>query len=181
MDEKSTTIIENYDKCLNLIGALKNQINHDEVDAAEVCGELVNSYNIYFDSFRHLPLLWNHLLVSRISQLLLLAKNCYPDHESSTLTLTLAHWSAQHATLAEKLREHFSSVETSLKWSSPTIPLDALIGTLNENAKCTAEQIPTAVTAIMHDYCYIDPFSFDDAELIKVKLVALGEIEKIKT
>lgn len=199
MNEKSIALITNYDKCLEIVKKLKDQVNHDEVDAEEVCAELVRRCNLDLESFQQLPLLWNHLFVSRTSQLLLLARNCYFDE-----SLALAYWSEQHAIFAEKLRQHFLGTRTTLsdlakpigsislvsssidpvkpvgtinlleptdqKLFSPTISLDELIVILNENAKRAIEQIPTAVTAIMHEYCYLDPFYINDVEFVKMKL-----------
>lgn len=57
--------------------------------------------------------------------------------------------------------------------TEPAVPLDALIVTLNENTKCVSERIPTAVTSIIHDYCFIDLFNLNDAEFVKAKIISM--------
>lgn len=200
MNEKSIVVISNFDKCLEMVKKLKNQVDHDQVNPAAVCADLVRLYIRDIEDFKQLPLLWNHLFVSQISQLLVLAKKChhYPGHDPSILVLE--HWPA-YQTVVDQLRQHFlrptlvmnsidsaeniDLVETSetietidLKLHSPTISLTDFIATLSANAKCQAEQIPTALTAIMHDYCFIDPFNPDDAEFVKSKLLYFLLINK---
>lgn len=182
MDEKSILVVTNYDECLEIVKMFGDQLHHDQVNAAAVCDQLLYLYRINFETFKRLPLLWNHFFIARIHQLLVLAKNCYSTSTSDDPP-SLPHWLfTNYTTLTENLHEHFSKPtsatsnadwidSTDSKLFSPTVPLYALIATLNGNAKCAAEQIPTALSSIMHDYCYLDPFSFDDAEFIKMKLV----------
>lgn len=91
--------------------------------------------------------------------------------------------------LIEQLREHFhkrtvaadptDKVSTTklsdkgLKYLESIISQAELTSIFNENAKCAAEQIPTALTAIIREYCCSDPFDFDDMDTIMAKVVQL--------
>lgn len=188
LDEKSLAILQNFDKCLSRATMLADQVHNDEVDALAVCVKLVHGFVTKLANFKMLPLLWGHLFVSHIYQLLFLAKDCchtsdanksFGEHRS------FAFWFDKHAASTAELREHFSSstkfanlVESRI--FSPAVPLDALIATLKEEAKCAAQQIPTAVTSIVHEYCHFDPFNLNDAELLKMKFIASDKVDKIK-
>lgn len=177
-DEKSFTIVQSFDKCLGIATGLTDQMNNDGADPIKVCTELVSRFSSALENFKELPLLWNHLFISHVYQLLLLAKeSCRTSDEHADLTLCLSH----HAKLAAQLREHFSNYTAnstnstnlvhlaSSKLFQPIVALDALVATLKEEAKCAAQQIPVAVTAIVHEYCHLDPFNLNDFEFIKVK------------
>lgn len=180
-EEKSIAILENFDKCLDLATEFTDQVHNDKVDVTDVCARLLDGFVSALKNFKMLPLLWNHLFVFHTYQLLLLAKDCC---RASYEYGTLAFWSNRHADCTAELGEHFSNQSTS--WStlasstastnlahlassklfSPTVPLDALITTLSAEAKCAAKQIPVAVTAIVHEYCHIHPFSPNDFKFI---------------
>lgn len=201
LSEKSVDIIENYDKCLDAIMVIQDQMKVDGVNIAKVCAKILEFYNRALESFKLLPILWNHLFICRIHQLLLLAKDCYPVVSSSNSNnngggqlATIDNWITAHADHAAKLCEHFSKPQTNLDVSAisvsstvsinsklfqPTVQLDALIATLSRNAKCAAEQIPTAVTSIVHEYSYLDPFNPVDMEFVKMKVVELHNAVKI--
>lgn len=192
---KSRTVVAKYDQCLGCINRLVNQMGNDTVDALRVCRELVDSCVGGTKSFKKLPLFWNHLFVSRIRQLLLLAQDCYQG-KSPALTQLFE----RHTNFTTEIRNHFfpqltkftslneSTYSTDivdsaddaklvdLKLIQPTISLDELIVKLSENATCAAEQIPTAVTAIIHKYSHFDPFNPDDMQSIQTNVAALHNI-----
>lgn len=186
-EEKCSAILQNFDKCLTNATTLTDQVRNDEVDALGVCVKLVDDFAANLKNFKMLPLLWGHLFVSHIYQLLLLARNCCQTSDTNGAGESFATFASlldRHANSAAELREHFftasvnsinsiNSIESNI--FSPTISLDALIVTLSAEAKCAAQQIPTAVTSIVHDYCYIDPFNLNDAEFVKMKFITTNK------
>lgn len=190
LDEKTITIIQNLDKSLNIVKTSKHQLKHNRVNSIAVCAEMIqfcSSVNILAD-FKLLPLSWNYLFVSQIHQLLLLAQACYSPNE---LQKDFEQLFEEHAKFTNNLREHFSkssinlddsktstdssstslTSSTSSKWLQPTVPLQTLIATLNTNAKCITERVPTALTAIVNEYCHFDPFNVNDFEFVKMNVV----------
>lgn len=181
--KRSLAIVAAYDQCLGLVNTLADQMEIESTNVLGVCAEMTNLCESAIESFKKLPLLWSHLFVSRIQQLLLLAKDCYQD------TPTLVAFDQlfeQHANFTTEIRKHFSinSISTAdsdvAKLLQPVVPLDALIFKLGENATCTAEQIPTALTAIIHEYSYFDPFCSNDDEFIKTKAAKIYKIDAAK-
>lgn len=189
-------MIENYDKCINIVKSI--QLKYDEVKAATVCEKMIDSCIRAIDNFKMLPLAWNYLFVSQTYHLIQLARNCYRDNcdgwfqrlfekhanfvielrqhfSKSSVELTNSISSTSSTNLVS-MKTLFSTILISstdavkLKLSRPNISLNALIDVFNENAKCAAEQVPVALTSIMHEYCYLDPFYFGDFELVKMNV-----------
>lgn len=206
--ESAISIIENYDKCLELIDGPVSRVSEMPTQrcAIEVCEQLVQHCDVGIESFKKLPLLWNYIFTSRIHQLLILAKDCYPNepdkpnkpNEHFAAAATLSQFLVRHIAFTATLREHFHTQCSDLKNSVttatttdtvssitlvdsklflPVVPLDALINTLSENTECAAKQIPTAVTAIVHDYCCIDLFDYDDMDILQSRVVEIHKKE----
>lgn len=187
LEEEAIRVIENYDECLSIVKT-STQLRHDEVKAATVCEEMIELCSLNIANFKMLPLSWNYLFVSQTYQLILLARNCYQENCDEWFGQLLA----KHSVFVAELREHFkslnSSLETSssisstkavnLKLSQPVVPLNTLISYFNENARCAAEQVPTALTSIVHEYCHFDPFNFDDFESIKTNVAQQAQVDK---
>lgn len=188
-DQGCLIVIANYDKCLKLAKVLGDKIYIDNLDVVNVCCGIINSCRASLADFKQNSPVWISQFLFRVHQLLRLAQiyyrsECDADHSSKQLdalsaldTLFLIHLES-----TTKLRQHFtqqsqSSSITQISSNAlnsemflPTIPLATLISTLKENAKCQAEQIPTAVTSIMHEYCHLDPFCIDDAKYIQLNV-----------
>lgn len=194
LDEKSIEILENFDKCLDIATTLSEQMMNDQVSPLSVCITFVTYFGVVLTNFKKLPLLWNHLFVSHIYQLLSLAKVCYPTHQQSVF----APLFDRYAIITAELREHFTSrltgptiptnstVPTNLTTTLPAAalklfqPVISLI-TLIEEVKCIAKQIPAAVTSIVHEYCHLDPFNVDDFEFVKLRSIVPAKDLEIKT
>lgn len=187
--EASVTIIENYDKCLAAVEELEDLGINDAVDAIGVCSKLVGGCLLGVENFKQLPLSWNYLFVTRIHQLILLAKDCYFSDVQRTNFNRFDLLFAAHDSFATNLRQHFTtptstnSLDTASaagttcavdpKLFQPADLLDTLAIEFDENAKCAAEQIPIALTLIIHGYCHIDPFNPDDMDAVKTKIIQI--------
>lgn len=140
ISEKILWTLQNYDKCLKIVTAWKNEINNDEADPIQVCAELISRCNIEIaiESFKPHSIALNHLFVSRIHQLLLLAKDCTISTASTvTCISTLENLFSEHAKFTATLSEHFftrrrinstsltNSVVADEKLFQPVVPLDS--------------------------------------------------------
>lgn len=201
LEEEAVRILQNYDKCVNIVRS-STKFKHDEVQSATVCGEMLDFCCRDIADFKLLPLAWNYLFVSQTYQLIQLARNCYSEDSGGEWFDRLL---TRHASFASDLGQHFSqpiislpnstsstslidltsltsltssSKAVNLKLTAPTISLGTLVTTLGENAKCAAEQVPTAVTSIMHEYCHLDPFYFGDFEFVKMNVANVAVADK---
>lgn len=186
----SITVVDNYDKCLEAVEKLDNSAINDEVDAVGVCATLIRNCCSGVESFKKLPFSWNYLFVTRIHQLLVLAKDCCSEHDITNRLKQLDLLFVEHDSFTTSLRKHFTtptltntiysaneSNAVDFKLFQPQNLLGVLTAEFDKNAKCQAERIPLALTGIIHDYCWIDPFNPDDMDAVKTKIVELGKIK----
>lgn len=175
-NEKCLVVIADYEKCLAAAATLEDDM-HNDIEVVEICTKVFQYLHWRLDRFKKLSLLWNSQFLFRIHQLLLLAKDCCASNDCKEFDkLDQLEQLFVHAEFTAKLQEHFttnsdpSQVAVRIKMFEPIFPLDALITTLKDNATCAAEQIPTALTAIIYDYSHLDPFNLGDAEAIQMKV-----------
>lgn len=177
-DEVCLVMIANYDKCLELAKTLDDQIVTNRASLVQVCFEVVKHCCDNISDFkRKNSLAWISQFIFRVHQLLILAKNCYSNDNPVQLG-KLDQLFSELSKFTADLQKHFVEVKDSKdseasnedKMFQPIVPLNSLISTLKENAKCAAEQIPTAVTSIIHEYNHLDPFNLHDAKSIQMKV-----------
>lgn len=192
--------VKNYDECLRAVRTLQAKMK--PVDVIQICDLLVDKCHGAIELFRQLPIPCAHLFISRIHQLLLLAQNCYPkSFERKFESLFVAHerfaylirqdfFSTEQLQLVLPINENKrqNTIATSTSTSTfinlvnaemflPTISLNTLIFTLSQNARRVTEQIPAAVTAIIYNYCCIDPFDPLEVDAIKMKVIQFDGIQ----
>lgn len=178
IEEKALMIITDYDKCLNIVRTFDCREMDENLNPTEVCLAMSRRIRLLkIDIFLSGPILWTSLIVMWFYQLLLFAKDCVVDDKKNLYRLQ--EITRQHAQLIERLQTHFQSGKvgegSSWKYFEAVVSQDELISIFNKNATCTAKQIPTALTAIIRDYCSSDPFSLDDADTIQAKIIQLDE------
>lgn len=204
-EEKCVVIVANYDACLNIVENLDYSSVDEDFNSDIVCSAMVEQCRSGIRDLFDVPVLWSSLIVYRVRQLLLLAIDYSEIHNcGDTITLNrlmmiyrkdkldrLTKLSKEHAALIEELRQHFidgrvdeSKARTddesgSLEYFKPIIPQHVLEKTFSDNATCAAEQIPVALTAIIHDYSHLDPFCADDMVWIQANVAALHNIVKV--
>lgn len=180
--------IANYEKCLTLVEMLEGQADVEKIDVVDVCCKIVRFCSGSLADFKRNSLIWVSQFLFRVHQLLSLARNCYSIETGGHFQLNLLDkLFLEHANSTVDLWKHFIANTTSKNLNAensemfePIVPLATLISTLNENAKCQAERIPTALTSIMHEYSYLDPFNLCDAESIQMK-VAMSSLSTDQT
>lgn len=179
-EEVCLVMIANYEKCLELAKTLDDQIDTNQTSLVQVCSTILKKCFDKINDFRERnSLVWISHFLFRVHQLLCLAKNyyianTYNNYSPLTQLIQLDELFFQLAQITAKLLKHFTTLSPTsnakAEMFQPIVPLATLISTLGENAKCAAEQIPTAVTAIIYEYDYSDPFCIDDAKLIQLKV-----------